>query len=149
LKYFLLIKAFEEKAVECTRILIQEKLTEDWNDTKSLLLHQFDAGGKCPIHIAARRGFPDVLSMLSECYAISEGNSGYTVLHSAANLGNQYKAESCVKIILDSLKDQSDRNQLLKAQDKDGCTPLYLAAANRNIEAAKILLLAGSAFDIR
>lgn len=128
---------------------MMDSFGEDWNETRSILLHQFDIGGKCPVHIAARRGFSEILSMLSSCYDVAEGNTGYTVLHSAAKLGNQYKAKTCVQIILESIGDFEQKKELLDSPDKDGCTPLYLAAENRNIEAAEILLLAGSGFDIR
>lgn len=139
--------AFEEKATECVKVLMTENFRTDWNETKGILLHQFDIGGKCPMHIAARRGFAHILALTSEFHSVSEGNTGFTVLHSAANLGNQYKAATCVKTILENIEN-GQKKEILNSQDKDGCTPLYLAADSRNLEATKLLLLAGSGFDI-
>ena len=83
----ILIPAFEETATDCTRIIMQDFLTSNWEETKSQLLQATDISGRCPIHIAARRGFDGILELLIESCSISEGITGYTALHIAASLG--------------------------------------------------------------
>jgi hypothetical protein len=67
---------------------MQDFLTDNWEETKSQLLCTFDLCGRCPIHVAARRGFPEVLSLLVESYSIQEAKTGSTSLHLAASLGS-------------------------------------------------------------
>ena len=83
----ILVVAFEDKAVECTKVIMQDFLTENWEETKSQLLKTFSLCGKCPIHIAARRGFPEIIGHLIESYSICEAKTGSTALHLAASLG--------------------------------------------------------------
>jgi len=63
-------------------------------------------------------------------------------------LGSQKQAEICVRELLESV-DSEDKTEMLNSQDQDGCTALYLAAKHKNLEASKLLLLDGSAFDIK
>ena len=84
---FLNIPAFESSATECTKVLMQDFLTGNWEESKSQLIQAPDISGRCPIHIAARRGFDEILGLLIESCSISEGITGYTSLHIAASLG--------------------------------------------------------------
>ncbi len=54
-----------------------------------------------------------------------------------------------MNVLLQFLPSKEDKKDFLNAQDHEGRTALYLSAQNRNIEACKALLLAGSGFDLR
>jgi len=64
------------------------------------------------------------------------------------NLGDEEQAAVCVKEILSHV-DGYRKSELCNAEDSEGCTPLYLSAKERNVDACKLLLLAGSGFDIK
>jgi len=66
---------------------MQKNIIEGWSEIKSKLLHSFNVSGKCPIHIAARRGFNRILQLMPDYYLIAEGNTGFTALHACASLG--------------------------------------------------------------
>ncbi len=76
-------------ATECTRVIMQDFLTDNWEETKTHLIEAVDSSGRCPIHIAGRRGFKEILGLLIESRSIPEGITGFTSLHIAASLGKK------------------------------------------------------------
>jgi len=64
--------------------------------------------------------------------------------------GDPEKAHTCVKRLLEFFPGSaSEKSNFLDAQDCDGATPLFLAAAAQNIEACQLLMQAGSKLDIK
>lgn len=79
--------AFEDKAVKSAEILLKPNLIHNWKKNLPNLLEATDISGRCPIHIAARRGFHGILGLIPKCYLLFEANTGFTPLHAAASLG--------------------------------------------------------------
>ena len=93
-------------------------------DTK-FLLEQKDKSNNTPVHIAARKGFDNILKSLLDKGGKSDSKNkrGYTPLHLAAQNGH----EKCIDILL-----QNEKNEGLKTfvndEDNQGITALMLAA---------------------
>jgi hypothetical protein len=88
-----------------------------------------------PMHVAARRGHVDILSLLLEYGADLDGRGIYdsTPLH---------RASWFVK--LEAARYLLDHGANIDAQDDDDWTPLYLAAIDGHVEFARMLLNRGA-----
>ena len=115
-------EACDSGHVEMVRMLISEFLADTTLQ---------DELGNTPLHKAARHGRGEVaLTLITEfgCDANLPNNDGYTSLHRACEVGDA----SVVRVI--------GKYASVFATDKDGDTPLHIAAASRNKECVEVLL---------
>jgi hypothetical protein len=93
---------------------------------------------RTPMHVAARKGHVDILSLLLEHGADMDckGVCGQNPLHRASRGGN-LEAGKCLL----------DRGADINARDEDGWTSLYLAAFFGQVECARMLLERGARID--
>lgn len=94
---------------------------------------KFSDEGETPLHIAARRGFCDVITWLLTIPGlnVNQRNSrGATALHEAVRLGSQAALEMLLTV------PEIDVN----AVDENGCTALHAAVLNNHADKIKALL---------
>ena len=111
------------------------------DSTDSLLMIK-DEGGYNSLHIACLECHFDTANLLllrcPESLNSSENSQRRTPLHTAGVAKNEH----IVQLILE-IAEQSERmdvNQLVNAEDRDGCTPINLAAGEGHVEIAKLLM---------
>uniref|UniRef100_A0A8C8S1M2 Ankyrin repeat domain 24 n=1 Tax=Pelusios castaneus TaxID=367368 RepID=A0A8C8S1M2_9SAUR len=153
-----------------------EKLLQavDYNDPEkvtSLLLRKglvptkLDSEGKSAFHLAAMRGNVNCLEVMLAhgADAMTADSSGYNALHLAAKHGHPHCVSKLLQVTVHGLLSSSlavsgclscseilcDFKASLNTKDKDGSTPLILAAKMSHSELCRYLLRRGAAVNSR
>ena len=110
------------------------------------LVDTSDDDGFTPLHVAAHRGYSDVLNHLIRAQASvdSQTNHGHTPLITASEMGH----EACVDILLASkvytvgfrLYPMTFLQANVNATASDGCSALFAAAEYNHVECCQHLL---------
>jgi len=99
-----------------------------------------DNDGRTPLHLVAEWADREIVELLLDKGAkinAKEDESGFTALHHAARFGNKNAAELLIA-----------RGADINAKDKQGHTPLYVAA-NHDYKVTELLMNKGADSDIR
>ena len=119
----------------------EEQLPSKWEFQESG--EEFSLLGQTPLHVAAEKGFVDVVRVLVQRMGVDldvPDDAGWTALHWASAIRREKGAEACdiVKILLDAGAE-------VGAVTKDkGDSALHFAAANGHLEAVKLLCEKGA-----
>ena len=103
-------------------------------------IHQISKSGCSSLYLAAEQGKTKVIEILLDNGALIDQQAGmltWTSLHRAT-----------VENHKDSVEILLDKGAQVNLQDRDGCSPLYIAVAYGHIEIAKILLTHKAQIDL-
>jgi Ca2+-binding EF-hand superfamily protein len=137
-------KLGETQLVSQVREMIDLMNAEDPSNGKKALNHQ-DNSGRIPLHYAAEAGNSHFVS-----FGLDRGadpaipsKTGWTVLHHAVNAGSV----EIVKTIMEHTKFISDprsKKVLIETKDKNGRTPLHIAAFTADEHMVQLLIAHGA-----